>query len=215
MKTIRLHLIRHGLTKANEEGFYAGGGSDIPLSEQGIKQLEKLKKEFTYPALPVVFCSPMQRAIQTVNILFPVAQDKIVVEELRENMFGIFEGQNADDLVKDEQFLQWLNPQSGFVPAGGESPQVFSERVVKAMGSMLEYMFRNNIEQAACVTHAGVISSILAQMGTPQKQPSEWVTDPGCGYTVRTSAAMFMRDGLVEVINIVPEGYLESLGYTQ
>ena len=37
------------------------------------------------------------------------------------------------------------------------------------------------------------------------------MTDPGCGYTVRTDAAMWMRDGLVEAVDIVPFGYLDAI----
>ena len=49
MKTYRIHLIRHGLTAANTEGRYVGGGTDEPLCDTGIMGLEFLKSNYKYP----------------------------------------------------------------------------------------------------------------------------------------------------------------------
>ena len=35
--------------------------------------------------------------------------------------------------------------------------------------------------------------------------------DPGCGYTVQTDVQLWMRDRLVEAIDIVPFGYADTL----
>ena len=47
MKTFKLHLIRHGLTDANFKGIYAGSGTDLPLSEEGTRQLKQLREDFS------------------------------------------------------------------------------------------------------------------------------------------------------------------------
>ena len=71
MKYYKLHLIRHGLTEGNLKGLYIGSGSDLPLCAEGRAQLKTLKKDFGYPQVPLVFTSPMLRATQTAEILFP------------------------------------------------------------------------------------------------------------------------------------------------
>ena len=38
-----------------------------------------------------------------------------------------------------------------------------------------------------------------------------WMADPGCGYTVQTDVQLWMRDKLVEAIDIVPFGYADTL----
>ena len=38
------------------------------------------------------------------------------------------------------------------------------------------------------------------------------MTDPGCGYSVRCDAEMWMRDRLVEAFDVVPLGYLDGAG---
>ena len=73
MKTFKLHLIRHGITAGNLQGLYIGSGTDIPLCDEGRAQLADLKERFEYPQVDTVFSSPLMRAVETANILFPNA----------------------------------------------------------------------------------------------------------------------------------------------
>lgn len=208
MKTYKLHLVRHGLTQGNLDGTYVGGGLDIPLCDDGARQLAEMRRRYAYPQVDLLFCSPMQRALQSAGILFPNAA-RMVVEELRENVFGEFEGRRVADLAEDARFAQWLNPASGFVPEGGESGQHFAQRCAEALIGMFEHQMRHGITEAACLTHGGVIMSMLSQMALPRKPYAEWMADNGAGFTVQTGTAMLTRDRLVEAVDIVPKGYLE------
>ena len=76
---------------------------------------------------------------------------------------------------------------------------------------LFEYMIRMDVTEAACVTHGGVIMSMLSQRAVPTRHPEQWMTDPGCGYTVQTDVQLWMRDKLVEAIDIVPFGYADTL----
>ena len=91
MKTFKLHLIRHGLTSGNLQGLYIGSGTDIPLCDEGRAQLAELKERFEYPQVDTVFSSPLLRAVETANILFPDAKHTFTVHDLREAGFGKFE----------------------------------------------------------------------------------------------------------------------------
>lgn len=214
MKTYTLHLVRHGLTQGNIDGVYVGGGLDLPLCAQGEEDLRRMARQYTYPAVNTVFSSPMLRARQSAEILFPLAQDKIVVEDLRENVFGEFEGKRVAELMGDERFAQWLNPNSGFVPQGGESGQQFGARVARALGNIWQHMMAEGITEAACVSHGGVMMSVLSQKAVPRKPANEWMADNGAGFTVRTSAALLMRDDIMEAVDIVPTGYLKPAPQT-
>lgn len=211
MKTYRLHLIRHGLTQGNLDGIYIGGGLDMPLCEEGRRTLEALKTRFAYPRVDILYLSPMKRAIESAGILYPGAGQRMVLKDLRECRFGVFEGRRAEELMEDEQFRQWMNPKSDFVPEGGESGQAFARRCAAALLGMLEHMAKNGIGSAACVTHGGVMMSMLGQLALPRRAGSQWMADNGCGYTVQADAAMIMRDQLVEAVDIVPQGYLDAL----
>ena len=209
MEYTRLHLLRHGLTKGNMEGRYIGSGSDLPLCPEGRAQLEALKGRFAYPPAEVVFTSPLLRARQTAEILYPGAKT-IVLDDLREMAFGSFEGRTPQQLVHDPAFAAWLGPTKEEVPPGAESRQAFAERTGGMLMKLFEYLLKAHIRQAACITHGGVIMNMLARHALPQRPPEQWMTDPGAGYSLRCDAAMWMRDHLAEAYDVAPEGYLEA-----
>lgn len=208
MKTYYLHLFRHGLTDGNLEGRYIGS-TDLPLCQLGKQQLEQLQHDFTYPDAPVVFTSPLSRAKETAAILFPKAK-LYEIQDLREVSFGEFEGKKAEELVHDEAYHRWMDPQDDYQPEGGEHANVFSARARGALLKMFEFMMKAGIQEAAVVTHGGLIMSMLAQLAIPERPAQLWACDPGCGWTVRCDAAMLMRDQMVEAVGIVPDGYADT-----
>lgn len=216
MKNYRLSIFRHGLTKANLEGIYAGAGTDWPLCEEGIDQLKDLREEYRYPSVEAVFTSPLLRCTQTAEILFPGVK-QYEVQDLREVHFGEFEGRAAAELIKDENYRKWVDPKTGYTPEGGESGSAFAARTGEVLMKMFEFMIKANIHDAACITHGGVAMSMLAQRALPERPAQMWACDPGCGYQVMCDPTLWMRDGLVEALTIVPHGYgeeAESAGYT-
>ena len=187
MKYYKLHLIRHGLTAGNLQGLYIGSGSDLPLCDEGRAQLKTLVKDFDYPQVPLVFTSPMKRATETAEILFPGVR-QIELDDLREMAFGKFEGRAVQELVKDPEFAQWMDPTSRTVPEGAEDRQMFFNRTSSMLMKMFEYMLRTHTEEAACVTHGGVIMNMLSQHALPFRKPEEWMTV--CGWTPKCGCAI-------------------------
>ena len=206
MKTFKLHLIRHGLTDANFKGIYAGSGTDLPLSEEGTRQLKQLREDFSYPQVSLVFVSPLLRARQTADLLFPGVR-QIGIEDLREINLGAFEGKTAAELQNDPDYLAWMDPQKRQTPPGGEAGDAFARRAGEVLRKLCEYLIRSGTPEAAVITHGGLIMTALAIHGVPRSDPQRWACDPGCGFTVQTTAASFMRDASVEAMAIVPAGY--------
>ena len=171
MKTFKLHLIRHGMTEGNLKGLYIGSGTDIPLCDEGRAQLQELKERFEYPQVDTVFSSPLMRSVETANILFPNATHQFSVHDLREAGFGVFENRPVKELVKDEDFKKWITPGSGFVPEGAEPTEQFHARCAETLLKLFEYMIRMDVTEAACVTHGGVIMSMLSQRALPLPPP--------------------------------------------
>ena len=210
MKTFKLHLIRHGLTEGNLNGLYLGSGTDLPLCPAGWEQLAGLAARFAYPQVGTVFTSPLLRCTQTAQLLFPAAQHTYELQDLREAGFGVFDGKPIRELMNDPDFAKWMQPGSGFLPEGAEPTAAFHTRCGEALLKLFEFMIKSGIEEAACVTHGGVIMSMLAQHALPQRPAEQWMADPGCGYTVQTTVPMWMRDRLVEAVQIQPLGYLDA-----
>jgi alpha-ribazole phosphatase len=100
-------MIRHGLTEANLEGRYIGT-TDLPLCEQGRASLEQLYKSCDYPEVDRVYTSPLKRAVQTAEILYP---DSLIepVDKLRELDFGDFEGKPRTSSNMIRPFRAWIS----------------------------------------------------------------------------------------------------------
>ena len=88
---MKVYLIRHGMTKGNEEKRYVGGRTDEHISREGMLSL--LGK--TYPKVQQVFVSPMRRCMETAALLYP-GKEMTVIEEFRETDFGRFENKNYE-----------------------------------------------------------------------------------------------------------------------
>jgi alpha-ribazole phosphatase len=170
---MNIWLIRHGLTKLGEEGRYQGA-LDIGLSENGRTALRKAEFE---PER--VYVSPMLRARETAEILFPDAE-QVVVSALREMNFGVFEGRSAQEMERDEDYCAWVEGGCRGRCPGGESLEEFSSRVCTAFEGLLQ-----TGEELAIVAHGGTMMAILSEQGEPERLYWQWQRPCGCGWLLR------------------------------
>ncbi len=202
MKLYRIHFIRHGLTKANEIGAYIGN-TDYPLSKQGRKQITTMKENLSYPHTDVVYSGPTSRCVQTAGILYPNIKP-VLIAGLREYEFGKWEGKTVAELENDEEFKLWLKDSSKHSPPEGETNESFFTRITSSFSALVNGMMEASIENCVIITHAGVINNLLAIHGLPNAKPSDWMVESGCGYSVRFSVQMWMRDQVFEVYQKIP-----------
>lgn len=202
MRTYKLYLIRHGATEANEKGLYVGS-TDLPLSEQGAADLALLMDEADYPYVERVYVSPMLRARQTADLLYP-GVEQIVVDALRETSFGEFEGQSLAALEADERFREWISPAGSFIPNGAENPADYVRRSCEGIVSVADDMMRTGNFAAAVVTHAGVIANALATLAYPKQTPFDWQCQPGCGFVAVADPTIYLREPVFEVTAEIP-----------
>ncbi len=204
MKSYTIHLIRHGTTEGNEEGRYIGS-TDLPLSQRGAEHLRALQKNYSYPQAQVYLCSPMRRCKDTIGILYPESKP-ILVSDLRECDFGDWEGKTAAEIAReDDRFRRWLAGSGEPVtPPNGEDGGTFAARVCAAFEKIVEGLIRSEIPSAVIVTHGGAIMSILAAYGLPRAKFYDWMTEPGCGYSLRVMPGLWMRAKTVEAYAEIP-----------
>ena len=185
MKTFKLHLIRHGLTSGNLQGLYIGSGTDIPLCDEGRAQLAELKERFEYPQVDTVFSSPLMRAVETANILFPNATHQFSVHDLREAGFGVFENHPVKELVKNEDFKKWITPGSGFVPEGAEPTEQFHARCSETLLKLFEYMIRMDVTEAALPPSRAVDGRPRLRLHRPDRRSALDARPSGGGHRHR------------------------------
>lgn len=161
---MRLILIRHGATKANEESRYAGGRTEEALAEGGKKQLFAAKAAGKYPSVQVLASSPMKRCIETAELIYE-REPAIVIEEWREIYFGSFEGRNYEELRKDIYYQKWLDSNGTLPFPEGESREEFLERCCEGFMEFCGYMKAECAETAAAIVHGGTIMAVLSSFG--------------------------------------------------
>ena len=151
---IKLVFIRHGATKGNLEKRYIGR-TDEPLCSEGKKQALLLKK-LGFPG-EYIFVSPMKRAIETAELIFP-GKRYVTVENFKETDFGIFEGKSAAGLSENPEYLSWVNSGCTLPVPGGESITEFKKRCVDAFRGTLKNIPDGG--EASYVLHGGVIMAL-------------------------------------------------------
>lgn len=209
MRTYKLHLIRHGTTAANLEGIYCGD-TDIPLDDVGVSELSEFLDTAVYPYAEWVFSSPLRRAVQTAEILYPNVEI-IEIENLREASFGEFEGKSMEELRDDIGFARWLAGDGDFLPEGAEPPEDFYNRCIAAAVSIIDMMMTAGVHSAAVITHASVIGNIISSLAYPKAPPYEWNAAPGSGYTLVADPTLFLREPVLEVVATIPKLTKEEL----
>ena len=210
MKSYLIYLIRHGMTAEGNAGQYIGH-TDVPLSEEGEKQLLKMAEDYEYPQPEVVFASPLKRCLRTAQILYPDV-DLIPMRDLIEYNFGEFEGKTAEELENHPVFPRWLAGEPDVDPPFGESSRDFQMRIMQGFCRIVEGLLKTGTTRAAIVTHGGVITTLLSTFGLPEAPMHEWMMPEGCGYTVRITPMLWSRGQKMEVIEelpIVPGRYEE------
>ena len=170
---MRIYLIRHGKTEANQRHLYCGS-TDLPLCEEGRAEL----RDLSYHIENVRFItSGMKRTNETLAILF----GNVTFEadpRFREVDFGIFEMHSYEELKHTREYQQWINGDNeANVPPGGESGVQMMKRVLEA--------FSDIQEDSVIITHGGVIAAIMAHLfPSENKSRYEWQPEQGHGYVV-------------------------------
>ncbi|HIT34880.1 MAG TPA: histidine phosphatase family protein [Candidatus Faecousia intestinigallinarum] len=158
-----LILIRHGATEGNLHKRYIGR-TDEPLCDVGIAQVNALRKQ-RFP-IDKLFVSPMRRAKETAEILFP-GTAYTVIDDFRETDFGIFEGKSAAELSDNAEYQNWVNSFCQDPIPSGEKIEHFKERCCKAFAQIMQAESQQAV--IAFVVHGGTIMAILEAYAKPRR----------------------------------------------
>jgi broad specificity phosphatase PhoE len=159
-------LIRHGVTPWHAD-LRVLGQRDIPLSPEGLEQAEEAARAMAGVKLAEVLSSPLQRAVQTAEIIgrdagIEVARDPRLIDL----KVGKWTGMSYEDVVATPEYQDFLRqPESVGIP-GGERLDEIQRRAVAAVEQALADSPTG--DAVAIVTHAGIIRVLLSHyMGSP------------------------------------------------
>ena len=123
-------LLRHAHSVANNAGILAGQLEGIGLSKDGIAQVKKLTSSFENLKIDRIISSPMQRCLETVELIAKSKKKRISVDErLIEMNYGSWSGKKLSKLsrMKDWKVIQ-ANPSTFRFPQG-ESFKELEKRI--------------------------------------------------------------------------------------
>ena len=203
MKGYRISMLRHGRTRGNDQGLYIGK-TDLPLTEEGKEELRDLYASYEYPRVHRVYSSPLERAVQSAEILFPDT-DITIAEDLREMDFGVFEGLPAEELVNLDSYRKWLKGGLDNPAPNGESMREVMVRCYSAMNAIIMDMMKDGITHAGIMTHSGILMNTLSCFGLPKMKPMEFNCRMGFGYEIMVTANMWQNGNTFEILGRIPE----------
>jgi broad specificity phosphatase PhoE len=154
--TTRVYLIRHGVTESNRQRRYMGR-SEEGLSGEGRWQARQLALRGASLGLEALYCSPLQRARDTAEIVGqPHRLRPEVAPDFNELDLSRWEGMTASEIEAGdgEAWQTWCADPASLRLAGIESFATLQQRIRRG----LEGLVRRHAESTiAIVTHDGVV----------------------------------------------------------
>lgn len=167
-----LYIMRHGKTDWNE-AWRVQGRTDIPLNEEGREMARRAHEEYLEIPFDVCYCSPLQRARETAELVLSGRKIPIVTDErLVEMRFGVCEGMERV-YSKPECPLNVLfrHPEGYTEPVeGAESLDELFART----GEFLKEVIRPQLDEGRnilIVGHGAMNSALICQVkGLPRSE---------------------------------------------
>lgn len=183
---MKLWLIRHGMTKGNQEHRYVGTTDESILPEEKERLQAKAVDMDAHPT--IVFVSPARRCRETAACLFPgAAPELIVVPEFMEMNFGSFEYMNWQEINQDPDpahraaYQRYIDSNGETAFPGGESKAEFTKRVCDGFERAVLPRIQEH-QDIVIVAHGGTIMALMERYAEPHKPYFEWSVKPGEGY---------------------------------
>lgn len=177
--TVKLILVRHGLTDWNRQLRYQGW-APVPLSADGRTQARLVAQRLHREPIARVYSSDLARAMETAReVADACALAVTAFAGLRELDFGCWEGMTyAEIRGREPELVQaWAADCVHTAAPEGESLAQMSERVIDALA---EIEAQVGDATAVAITHGGPIQALLCErLGLPLARHWQFQVNPG------------------------------------
>jgi probable phosphomutase (TIGR03848 family) len=211
-------LIRHGRTTSNADGTLAGWTEGVGLDDTGRSQAADLAERLRGMPVKTVVSSPLQRCVETAQIVVNALVDVAVEidERIGECRYGSWTGGSLKELAKEPLWRTVQDqPSSARFPDGemftGESIAEMQARALQAVRDIDARVGAEHGPQAlwALVSHGDVIKSILADAaGAHLDHFQRIVVSPASlsvvSYTDRRPFVVRLNDGGADLSGLMP-----------
>jgi probable phosphoglycerate mutase len=159
--SLKLFFLRHGQTASSRDNDFCGSGTDAPLTDDGRAMAQAFAAYYRAMEWAAVYCSPQQRALQTVQPLLGVLPVPLHERDgLREIGYGAWEGKTLETVQRDysEDYESWLGDPAWHAPTGGETAMAVAQRVSHVL---LEIRREHSQGNVLIVSHKATIRIAL------------------------------------------------------
>ncbi len=156
----RLYLARHGETTLSAEYRYIGQ-TDVDINDNGLEQMERLKRRFQDQEIHAFFSSDLIRARKGAEIIASChGLEPIACPEFREIHLGIWEGMTREEILEryPEEYAARLQDLVHRRIEGGES---FGDVRARVMGKLSRILVERAGGTILLLAHGGVNRVIL------------------------------------------------------
>jgi len=152
-----IFLVRHGESIYGEHRLC--GWSDVPLSDAGREQTQRLALRLKEISFSKIVCSDRRRTIETANIINIYHRLSIeIIPEIRELNYGLWEGKSWKEIEGEfpEEYKAW-EIDNTLAPPQGES----AIEVYKRAKEAIEQIVRNSPEQTILIVAHKSVNRLL------------------------------------------------------
>ncbi len=132
---LRIVLVRPGATDFDDQGRMKGS-LDMPLSDCGRQQANRIAKELAGVALTAIYTAPCESARETANRIADGRSAKVkVIESFRNIDHGLWHGKLIDEVRRNQPkvYRQGQDAPVSVCPPEGETLQDASARVLRGI----------------------------------------------------------------------------------
>jgi broad specificity phosphatase PhoE len=176
---VQIVLIRPGATDYDEQGRILGT-LDIPLNEQGARDVERVIREVRPLKIAAIYCGPCQSAAQSAMAIADALDVKLKkIDNLRNIDHGLWQGMLIADVKRKQPkvYRQWQEQPGIICPPQGEMLRAAQERVHTALTKILKKHKEGTIALVVPDPLAGVIQGDLSK----REIGDFWKTKSDCG----------------------------------
>ena len=150
---MRLYLVRHGESVANEKKVYAGQ-TDVMLTENGRNQAKQIQPVLAQVHFDKVYSSDLTRAIETQRLAIPGVEGERT-PLLREFAVGTMEGMGFSEVR--ERVGPSVSAARDYTAFGGENAEMVCNRLREFLASLES----QNCENVVAFAHNGIMIAMM------------------------------------------------------
>ena len=193
----RLLLARHGVTDFNNAKKFAGC-IDVELSEDGLKQAERLRDRLSGEKIDAIYSSDLKRAMATTEVISSAHNTDIVAcPELREMNYGYAEGLTYQEIKNSYPEIAGLIADYSLELdfPGGESFRELIERTCRFVDRLDKYA---SSETVLIVSHNGPLRVLVCHLLDISQ--SDW-RQIGCDNASLSILEIHQRGTIITLLN--------------